>query len=98
LAQNYGTQGGFPEDDSLAFYWHDKAAEQGLDDAEYNVAQAYWTGEGTAKNLILAYEWFDIAASRGDDMAAMSCADLARTMTPADITHSKNLAASFVAK
>jgi len=34
-----------------SFYWHQKAAENGKINAQYNLASLYYNGEGTEKNL-----------------------------------------------
>ncbi|HLP66199.1 MAG TPA: sel1 repeat family protein [Rhizobium sp.] len=45
----------------------------------------YATGRGCAPDLVSAHKWLNIAAIRGCDRAAELRADLARSMTKADL-------------
>ncbi len=45
-----------------ALYWYQKAAKNGLDMAQYNLALLYENGEGTEKNLKKAFYWYQKAA------------------------------------
>src|ERR1700752_910776 len=45
-----------------AFYWYQKAAENGDIDAQYNLALLYKNGEGTEENLEKAFYWYQKAA------------------------------------
>ena len=49
-----------------AFYWYKKAAEQGLDIAQYNLAMCYAYGDGVAKDDRLAVEWLQKSAKQGN--------------------------------
>ena len=48
-----------------AVKWYRKAAEQGHQKAQYNLALAYATGEGVRKNSVQAVLWFRKAAKQG---------------------------------
>ena len=50
-----------------AFYWCQKAALLGLDEAKYMLAQLYFNGSGTRRNLPLARAWL-LSALRKDSM------------------------------
>src|SRR6266498_2153131 len=45
-----------------AFYWYQKAAENGHIKAQYNLAILYEDGEGTEKNLEKAFYWYQKVA------------------------------------
>lgn len=49
--------------------WTQKAAEQGHEQAQYNLAIAYFNGEGVTKSEEKAVEWFRKAAEQGNGMA-----------------------------
>src|SRR5438046_2263473 len=48
-----------------AFYWFQKAAENGNKFAMYNLNICYKNGEGTEKNLEKAFYWYQKAAENG---------------------------------
>ncbi|GBC14530.2 kinase-like domain-containing protein [Rhizophagus irregularis DAOM 181602=DAOM 197198] len=54
-----------------AFYWFQKAAENGDIAAMNNLAKCYENGEGTEKNLEKTFNWYQKAAENGD-IAAMN--------------------------
>ena len=45
--------------------WYRKAAEQGLEEAQYNLGKAYINGEGVEKNPSMAIAWWRKAAVQG---------------------------------
>ena len=49
-----------------AVEWFRKAAEQGNDVAQYNLAMCYERGEGVVKDLAEAVKWFRKAAEQGE--------------------------------
>src|SRR5438270_260589 len=52
-----------------SFYWYQKAAENGDENAMDNLACAYYYGEGTEENLEKAFYWFQEAAENGNNKA-----------------------------
>lgn len=56
-------------DNRLAFKWYSKAAEAGLDDAQYNLGLMYLMGEGTTKNRDVGMRLVRAAARKGYDIA-----------------------------
>ncbi len=48
-----------------AFYWYQKAAENGDSMAQYHLALSYYKGEGIEKNLEKAFYWYQKAAENG---------------------------------
>src|SRR5438876_1115057 len=57
-----------------AFYWYQKAAENGNKIAMYNLAICYKNGEGTEKNLEKAFYWYQKAAEIGNKNAMYNLA------------------------
>lgn len=53
------------QDYAKAAKWYQKAAEQGLELAQYNLAACYEEGRGVKKNRIKALQWYKKAAASG---------------------------------
>ena len=66
--------------------WYQKAAEQGLPQALVNLAIMYEEGQGVPVDLMRAYFWFALAEVQGDGQAPQAKLDLAKKMTPAQIS------------
>jgi len=45
--------------------WFRAAADQGLAEAQFNLAQRYQHGQEVASNLVAAYKWFTLAGQKG---------------------------------
>ncbi len=56
---------GVPQDFRRAFEWNLCAAQGGLAEGQYQVAQAYWNGEGVSANRTEAIKWWQQAATQG---------------------------------
>ena len=63
--------------------WHRKAAEQGVADAQYCLAEAYYRGEGVKQDYVEADKWyrkaykqFRVAAEHGDTEVLYRLADM----------------------
>jgi uncharacterized protein len=63
--------GGYPQDDRLAAYWYEQAAEQGNAYAQQMLGDVYEQGKGVEKNLALAADWREKAANRGNVQAQL---------------------------
>lgn len=59
-----------------AFYWYEKAALNGLPDAQDYLANMYYHGKGTSKNYIKAAEWWTEAALSGKEDAQLTLSKL----------------------
>lgn len=57
---------GVEQNDSKAFEWYLKAAEQGDRDAQYNLGLMYRKGKGVEQSESKAFEWYLKAADQGD--------------------------------
>jgi len=53
-------------DYATALKWWKPLAEQGVVNAQFNLAQMYRSGEGVAQNTTTAAEWYRKAAQQGD--------------------------------
>ncbi|KAK3820646.1 MAG: hypothetical protein J3R72DRAFT_529177 [Linnemannia gamsii] len=61
--------GGVLQDDSTAFEWFFKGAEQGSDMAQYQVAKCYEYGRGVYANHAKAIEWYTKVSQKGHRQA-----------------------------
>lgn len=57
------------KDMEKAAYWFRKAARQGLDVAQFNLANCYYHGNGVKKDRDLAFYWYNKAYEQGLDVA-----------------------------
>ena len=62
-------------DPSAAFYWLERAAEQGHPDAQCNCGTLYFNGQGTERDLTKAKFWFEKVAAQGDAFASQVLAE-----------------------
>lgn len=83
--QNYAT----------AAHWYQLAAFQGHAVAQNNLGILYASGQGIFQDLIAAYAWYDVAAANGNDKARLNRDQLAKTLTPAQISAGQQLSAKF---
>lgn len=60
--------------DEEAFQWYVKAAEQGCDKGQYNLAVCYRDGAGVDKDQEEAFKWFLKASEQGHDLAQYNLA------------------------
>jgi len=49
--------------------WYQKAADQGLADAQFNLAASFANGTGVPKNPAEAVKWIQMAAKQGFEPA-----------------------------
>lgn len=88
---------GVTMDDRQAIEWYRKAAEQGFSRAQINLGLMYEHGEGTSVDLVQAYFWYEMADSQGDGQAALAKQDVARKMTPAQVSDAQRQAKDYLA-
>jgi TPR repeat protein len=85
------------KNDVKQFDFYKRRAEEGSDDAQYQLGTRYLTGKGTDKNEKLGREWLGKAAKQGHAQAAKKLAELgpepasapAVTPAPAPATSAK---------
>lgn len=71
-----GVKAAFAGDFDTAFSEFSKAAEAGLDLAQYNLGILYFTGQGVDQDLELAFKWTRAAAQQGHVDAQANLASL----------------------
>jgi hypothetical protein len=75
LARLYGEGKGIEADAKQQFQWNLVAAEQGLMQAQFAVAEVY-AGMGGDNNLDQAYRWYRLAADQGHHVAYYRLAEM----------------------
>ena len=63
-------QNGVKQDYARAAYWFDRAAQNGVANAAYNMGVLYHQGLGTKASLEQAVQWYSVAAEQGHPEAA----------------------------
>jgi TPR repeat protein len=61
----YANGKGVLKDDKQAVYWYQKAADQGLAEAQYNLGVMYVNGKGVLKDYKQAVYWCQKSADQG---------------------------------
>ena len=61
----------YPQNDKLAAYWFERAAEQGNVYAQQMMGDLYALGKGVPQNLKVAADWREKAANRGNVQAQL---------------------------
>ena len=80
LADIFQKGGGVAKDVVNAFYWYNKAAQQGNLAAQFNIWYAYLTGEGTKANQQLAKKWYARATLKNSSSSESIVAQLIGTV------------------
>ena len=95
LGDLYASGRGMPKDHAQARVWYEKAASQGHPIGQNNLAELYFAGLGGPPDYVRAYMWVSLAAShmQGEEkkQAEENLDDVAKRMTPAQITEAKRL-------
>ena len=86
---------GVPQDHTHARALYEKAASQGHPIGQNNLAELYFAGLGGPPDYVRAYMWVSLAAShmQGEEkkQAEENLEDVAKRMTPAQVTEAKRL-------
>ncbi len=80
------------QDFARARQWYEKAAAQGIANAQYDLGVLYSNGHGVTQNIVQAHKWYSLAAANGHEDAAMLRDALAKQMTPAQIDEAHKIA------
>ena len=91
----YNNGQGVPQDYTQAAEWYRKAAEQGLDNAQYNLGVLYNDGQGVPQDYAEAYFWLDLGAAGKPPDAEQVAKDrdeAASHLTPADLSREQERA------
>ena len=77
------------QDYGRASEWFIQAAEHGVPDSQFNLAILYARGNGVPQSFEDSYKWFAIAAKDGDKDAAQKQEEVARALTPEQLSKAK---------
>jgi uncharacterized protein len=72
LAAAYFTGHGVPQNEKLAAYWYERAADAGDPEAEKQIGYFYATGLGVPVDTARAVHWFQLAAASGSESAKVN--------------------------
>ena len=86
------------KDHKKAFAWFKKAAEQGQDTAQSELAIAYNNGQGVIQDYVKAHKWWNIAAALGNKDAIRHRGVVAKKMTVKQLAKAQELAAEWMEK
>jgi localization factor PodJL len=78
-----------PPDHDKALQWFLAAGHYGVRDSQYNLGVIYARGLGPAQDLAESYKWFTIAAAQGDKDAAARRDEVAKAMSPEELTRAR---------
>ena len=96
LGAMYDAGQGVGQDDAQALAWYRKAAGQGNAAAQFNLGGMYETGRGVPQDYVEAHKWRNLAAAGATGENRKKFADgrdeLAKSMTPAQVTEAQRLA------
>lgn len=77
-----------------AFEWYLKAAQQGVNEAQANVAYLYAEGQGTAQDLSKAWFWYAVAAVE-NKLLLKQRDEIAAKLSPGELALAQNDLARF---
>ena len=69
-------------------------AQSGNAKAQNLMGLMYRKGEGVARSSAKAFMWFSLAANKGDARAKASAQEMAKEMTPAELTQAREMIAA----
>ncbi len=75
---------------------YQRAAEQGVAQAQFELGLRYATGHGVESDLVSAHKWFNIAAQHGVTEARIHRADLALEMTAGEVSEAQRQAREWL--
>jgi TPR repeat protein len=95
LGDLYAKGRGVQQNYAQARMWYEKAAAQGHPIAQNNLAELHFAGLGGPPDYVRAYMWVSLAAThmQGEEkkQAEENLEDVAKRMTPAQVTEAKRL-------
>jgi TPR repeat protein len=98
LAGLYRSGEGVGQDLPKAARLYRLAAEQGNDDAQLNLGRMYLDGVGVERDPVQAYLWLGLAAAPGRRWAEDRQAELATTMSSAQLAEAEREIATFTVR
>ena len=94
LGQMHREGQGVPQDYAEAVKWYRKAAEQGHASAQFSLGDLLRKGQGVPQNYLAAHMWFNLAAAQGQELAVGNRDNIAKEMTPQQISQAQTRAAA----
>ncbi|AXS39652.1 SEL1-like repeat protein [Breoghania sp. L-A4] len=98
LAVLYAAGGVDAPDFAKATQWFKKASRLGVRDSQYNLGILYARGFGVGQDMIESYRWFTLAAQQGDADASAKRDEIAKKMSPQDLSAARLLVSTWVAE
>ena len=92
LGNSYSNGDGVTQDYKEAVKWYTLAAEQGYASAQQNLGVMYYKGNGVLQDNTMAHMWYNIANANGSELGGTNRDDIAKIMTPADISKAQAMA------
>lgn len=92
LGTMYLTGHGMPQDYAEGYKWLRKAADQGLAEAQFLLGSMLSNGQVQPPDFIQAHVWLNLAAAQGDLKSQQTRDEIAKKMTPLQITEAQRLA------
>ena len=86
---------GVPQDYKDAGKWFRLSAEQGLANAQHNLALMYATGKGVSQNHVLAHLWWNLASLQGNKDGKINIPIVEKKMTPQQIKEAQEMARNW---
>ena len=80
---------GVPQNDTDAVAWYRKAAEQGHAEGQQRLGWMYANGRGVLQDTVKAHMWESLAVLNGETKAGALLGELAKRMTPAQLSHAQ---------
>jgi len=78
-----------PADNEAAVRWFRKAADLGVTDSQFNLGIMAAKGAGMPSDLEESYKWFALAAKSGDKDAAQKRDEVAKALTPDQLSKAR---------
>ena len=73
---------GVTKNETEAFKWFAKSADQGFAEAQFSIGHMYWHGKGVLKDTTLAVEWLNKAVAQGSVPAEAMLGDILINNSP----------------
>ncbi len=98
VARMYADGRGVDKNPEEAAKWFKKAAEKGVQDAQFRLGGLYERGEGVPQDLEYAYSWYAVSAHIGNAKASAALAATAGKLSKDELTQANKLAQDLIAK
>ncbi len=98
LARMYADGRGIEKNPAEAAKWFRKAAEKGVQDAQFRLGGLYERGEGVPQDLEYAYGWYGVSAHLGNTQAAAALSATKGNLGPTELQKAEALAQDLIAK